>query len=456
MEEKITLSPQPGQQTKFLSTSADIAIYGGAAGGGKTYSLLFEPLRHIHNNGFSGVIFRREIPQIMNPGGMWDEAINLYASMGAAPNRSSHQFHFQTGSKIKFSHLEQESSVFAWQGSQIPYIGFDELTHFTKTQFFYMISRNRSTSGVKGYIRGTTNPDPDSWVKEFIGWWIGEDGYPIPERDGIIRWFTRDGDKLIWSDTKDSDHAKSVTFIAATLEDNQILMQKDPGYVSNLESLPYVERMRLRKGNWNVRATAGNMFRRDWFEIVDAIPAKTESVRYWDRASSENEDAAWTAGVKMHRAQNGLYFIEDVCRFRGRPLRVEESIKNMAIADGWLSKVGIEQDPGQAGVSEAEAYGRLLSGFDVKIVRVSTDKVTRAKPLSAQCERGNVKLLRGQWNKDFLEELEGFPEVKYKDQVDASSGAFNLLAGVNVGEFTKAMSAGRIKSIVGSMKGEQW
>ena len=97
------------------------------------------------------------------------------------------------GSKIKFSHLQLETTVHDWQGAQIALICFDELTHFTAYQFFYMVSRNRSTCGVKPYIRATCNPDADSWVAEFLAWWIDhETGYPIPERVGVLRYYIRD------------------------------------------------------------------------------------------------------------------------------------------------------------------------------------------------------------------------------------------------------------------------
>ena len=116
-------------------------------------------------------------------------------------------------------------------------------------------------------------------------------------------------------------------------------------------------------------------------------------------------------------------------------------------------KVGVEQDPGQAGVADAQNFIRLLAGFPVEAVKVSTDKITRALPASAQAEAGNIKLLRGKWNADFLLELENFPEVSHDDQVDAMSGAFNLLTGSNVGDFTKDMVPTKVTTFAPSMKG---
>jgi hypothetical protein len=103
--------------------------------------------------------------------------------------------------KIKFSHLQFETTVYDWQGAQIALICFDELTHFTAHQFFYMVSRNRSTCGVRPYIRATCNPDADSWVADFLAWWIDpETGLPIPERAGVLRYYVRVSERIVWAD----------------------------------------------------------------------------------------------------------------------------------------------------------------------------------------------------------------------------------------------------------------
>ena len=167
------IRPQQGAQEKFLMSSADIAIYGGAAGGGKTFALLIECLRHSDNPDFNAVVFRRQSNQITNAGGLWDTAVNMYSPLGASfKTNPSPQVTFPSGAKINFNHLQLERDIYNWQGSQIALIAFDELTHFTEKQFVYMLSRNRSTCGVKPYIRATTNPDADSWVADFLSWWM--------------------------------------------------------------------------------------------------------------------------------------------------------------------------------------------------------------------------------------------------------------------------------------------
>ncbi|MGB3452940.1 MAG: terminase family protein [Moheibacter sp.] len=274
------IRPQSGYQLKALSSSADILIGGGAAGVGKTFSLLLEPIRHIANPKFGSVIFRRTSPQIRTEGGLWDASQKLYRRIpNAKPKETILEWKFPSGAKVKFSHMEHENNKFDWQGSEIPMIGFDELTHFSKSMFLYMLSRNRSTCGVKPYIRATCNPDPDSWVAGFIEWWIDQDvhspnyGYPIPERQGVLRYVCVENDNFVWGDTIDEvyqrckefideqvelskglaqvkDFIKSVTFVGGSIYENVELLKIDSGYLGNLNMLPQDEKNRLLGGNW--------------------------------------------------------------------------------------------------------------------------------------------------------------------------------------------------------------
>ncbi len=281
--------PQDGYQMTALSSSADIVIGGGAAGAGKTFSLLLDPLRDIHNPDFGGVIFRRTTPQITAQGGLWDESKKIYPYVNAKPNQTLLSWTFPKGSKIKFSHLEHEKNVTAWQGSQITFIGFDELTHFSKETFFYLLSRNRSTCGVKPYVRATCNPDPDSWVYELINWWISEDGFPIPERQGVVRYFCKDGDSMIWGDTIEEcikkasyyiiplsekagiapeNFVKSLTFVGGSVYENKELLSVNPQYLANLASQSEDNRKMLLDGNWKVSINPQDIYQYNSFKDV--------------------------------------------------------------------------------------------------------------------------------------------------------------------------------------------
>jgi hypothetical protein len=269
----VIIKAQEGFQEAFLSSSADIVLGGGSKGGGKSFALLMEPLRHIHIKDFTPVFFRNTTQQIRASGGIWETSKKLYSGLNVVFGESMLKASFSSGAFMKFAHLEYEKDLDNWQGSQIPYIAFDELTHFSWNQFITMLSCNRSVCGVRPYMRATCNPDPDSWVRDFIDWWIDADGYIIPERCGVIRFFTVDEDDVVWGSTKaevlekcahkfkpiielgknPEDLIKSFTFIEGNVYGNKALLDADPGYLGNLLALPEQERKRLLDGNWNVK-----------------------------------------------------------------------------------------------------------------------------------------------------------------------------------------------------------
>lgn len=271
----IEIRPQPGPQEAFLSSSADIAIYGGAAGGGKSFALILESLRHINVPGFGGIIFRRTSPELTGAGSLWELASAIMRPLGAKLRESpTLDVRWPSGATLQMMHLQHASDVYAHQSKQYAFIGFDELTHFESSQFWYMVSRLRSTCGVRPYLRACTNPDPDSFVRQLIAWWIGPDGRAIPERSGVLRWFVRKGETLVWGDTpedlagmcEDGDRPMSLTFIHAGLEDNAILLAKDPGYRARLKALPEVERERLLGANWDIRPEGGKYIQASYLE----------------------------------------------------------------------------------------------------------------------------------------------------------------------------------------------
>ena len=455
----MTVRPQPGPQETFLSSPADIVLYGGAAGGGKSFGLLLDPLRYVSNPDFGAVVFRRTYPEITQEGGLWDESEKLYPLLGAGSNQSALEWTFASGASVGFAHLQHEKTKFNYKGAQIAYMGFDELTSFTKSQFFYMLSRNRSTSGVRPCVRATTNPDADSWVAAFIAWWIDQTealpdgrpnlryGLPIPERAGVVRYFARDGDAIVWGDStadvlarvpkllaaggglRPEDLVKSFTFVPATIHDNQALLARDPSYLANLLLQNDVERGRLLDGNWKVRAAAGAYFRRETIEVVqpDDVPHGVAWSRHWDlagtRPSASNPDPDYTCGSKIGEAPDGTVYWADAVLLRDDPSAVERTVAVTASQDGHDVPVYLEQEPGQSGKSQIEHYARnVLKGYTVHGSRASGDKTVRAAAPSAAAGRGQVKLVRGDWNDAVLRMLERFPDPsEHDDPVDTLS-----------------------------------
>lgn len=396
------------------------------------------------------------MPQIINSGALLDASQSIYRNIPGAVLRKSPRPHwiFPSGAIIYFAHLEREDTVYDWQGTEITLIEFDEVTHFTESQFWYMLSRNRGMAGIKPYVKCSCNPDPDSFIRKLMAWWIDDEtGYAIPERSGVIRYMARLDGEIVWGDAKeelyqkgiDKTMIKSFTFIASSIFDNQALLKNNPEYLANLKSLPIVQQERLLSGNWNIRPAAGMYFPRDKATLIEDIPNDVVKwVRSWDLAGTEDkknnnpEDGpAYTAGVLIGLRKNGRIVIADVINRRMNSADVRNTVFNTAKADKARFKkirIRMSQDPGQAGKSQSEDYLKLLSGFSINIERESGSKETRAEPLSAQwigikgSEKGNVDIVLADWTDFLIRQAESFPSGRFKDCVDAMCNGFDELS----------------------------
>lgn len=172
----------------------------------------------------------------------------------------------------------------------------------------------------------------------------------------------------------------------------------------------------------------GGMFKRHWFPIIDAMPVTVKRrVRKWDLAASlqlPGTDPDWSVGVKLAELEDGSFVVEDVVRFRELGASVRAAIKRMAASDTRACHIVVPQDPGQAGKDQAQSIIKENVGYIIKAIRETGSKDVRAEPFAAQCEAQNVKILRGPWNEEFINELCAFPQG-HDDQVDAAAGAFN-------------------------------
>lgn len=179
------------------------------------------------------------------------------------------------------------------------------------------------------------------------------------------------------------------------------------------------------------RAAEGNRFKRHWFKIVDSSPIVGQRVRYWDRAATEG-GGNFTVGLLMSRAEDGRFYIEDIVRGQLSSLHAQNIMLQTAQLDaqrhGNTVQIFFEQEGGSAGKDAAQVILSKLAGFNIYADSVSGSKEVRAEPFAAQCEAGNVMLVKGAWNMPFIEEVTEFPNGGYDDQVDAASGSFNKLA----------------------------
>lgn len=184
-------------------------------------------------------------------------------------------------------------------------------------------------------------------------------------------------------------------------------------------------------GQLQQRPTAreGGMFKRSWFEdkIIDEVPAGTVFVRHWDLAATKSKTAARSAGVRMGKTPEGQYIVMHCKALQEEGNKIRRAIIQASDADGPETVISLPQDPGQAGKVQKSDFAIMLAGRRFKIEIETGDKEVRAGPFADQCEAGNVYLLRGEWINEYLDELCLFPGGKFKDRVDASSGAFGYL-----------------------------
>lgn len=394
------------QQLLFLSLPCKEAMYGGAAGGGKSWALLAAATQFVHIPGYSAILFRRTYPQLKKPGGLIPTAEQWFGGTDAHWRGDDYQWVFPSGATINFGFMEHEKSKWIYQGAAFQFIGFDELTHFQESQYRYLFSRLRRPDGCADPLLASV---------------------PLRMRSGANPGGV--GHKWVHNRFFVEGAAKGRIFIPAKLEDNPLIDKE--AYEETLAELDPVTRQQLRYGDWNIQPD-GNLFKREWFgDVVErsAVPRLVSQVRYWDFAASEKKrkkgDPDWTSGGHVAEGADGLFYIMDMVHFRGTPRAVEKVVKGTAVRDGYEVPIWIEEEGGSAGLIVLDHYRRdVLKGWEVHGDRPTTSKVVRSGPFSAACEAGNVRLVRGAWNGDFIDELCAFPTGDHDDQVDAASGGF--------------------------------
>lgn len=247
-------------QYKLLTSPSEFMLFGGSAGGGKSWGLCLDPLRHVQGPTASPnarcALFRKTYPQLTQAGGLLDTTRLIYTPLGATFNQTRSEWTFPSGGKVSLNTLQYDKDIEQYLGAQWDWVGIDEAAAFTLQNVMFFWSRCRSKSGIKPTLRMTANPDNSSFLFPMIHWWLNpETGYPNYEKSGVVRHFTTEEDKFVWSDTPVLDEAgtqisTSMTFIPARITDNQSLMASDPAYHRRLMALPTQERERFLDGNW--------------------------------------------------------------------------------------------------------------------------------------------------------------------------------------------------------------
>ena len=394
--------PTP-KQLAFLMLDVREALYGGAAGGGKSDALLMAALQYVDVPGYSALLLRKTFADLALPGALMTRANDWLRPTGTRFAANQHRWVFASGANLTFGYLDAVGAEYRYQSSEFQFIGFDELTQFREVQYRYLFSRLRRLVGSNIPLRMRSASNPGGIGHEWV-------------RSRFVDKTEEDGDRM---------------FVPATLTDNPYLDAE--GYIQSLQQLDPVTRQQLLNGDWTARQD-GNLFKREWLPIVGELPvAINRSVRFWDLAATAaraGTDPDYTAGVRVDYGADGLYYITDVQRMQGSPAEVESRVRQTAMIDGPSTLVIIEQEPGASGVNTIHNYvTRVLPEFTARGQRSTGSKVERAGPVSSQAEVGNVRLLRGGWVPVFLDEIEAFPLGGHDDQVDALSGAFMRLRG---------------------------
>jgi predicted phage terminase large subunit-like protein len=368
-------------------------------------------LQYVDVPNYSAILFRRTFADLSLPGALMDRFKSWAALYDDIHwNNNSFQATFPSGARVSFGYLNNTGDYLRYKGSEFQFIGMDEVTEIRESDYRYMFSRlRRPASGplasVPLRMTAASNPAPN-WVRQRF----------------IIEGKT-----------------EGRIFVPSKLTDN-------PGidavsYRQALQALDPIERRRLEEGDW-WSTTLGTLFDRTSMVIMDTdeIPQITSSaraVRFWDLAATEpnhsNPNPDWTVGTLMLFDQ-GISYILDVKKARVRGEKVEELISRTAYEDGKGVPIRMEQEPGSSGKALMDQYARyVLPGYDFAAIRSTGDKVTRARPFAAAAANGNVRVVRGTWLSDWLDEFSSFPEAcDHDDQVDSAVGAFTHLTGLGL------------------------
>lgn len=296
------------KQRQFLSLLCQEALYGGAAGGGKSDALLMAALMYVDVPGYAAIIFQRSLTDFVLAGGLIDRAHEWLGGTAATWDGSTKTWTFPAGATLSFGYIKNYSDALRYKSTEFQLIGFEELTRYREKEYRYLFSRLRKTLTLKVPLRmrGVTNP--------------GDIGH-----DWVKQRFITEGEK------------NKRVFISAKASENPYLDQEE--YDMSLEALDAATRMQLKDGNWDVRQ-GGGLFKREWFKTftnADEIKFK-KIVRFWDLASTApapGKDPDWTAGALVGFAA-GRYYVLDVRRMRGTPGDVEKFVKRTAIEDRLL------------------------------------------------------------------------------------------------------------------------
>lgn len=379
---------------------------------------------------FRCVFIRETSTQLSQAGGLYQEAEKMWKQFGAKfKTHPQMTATFPSGASVQFKVCGADRDISNYDGGQFSMVVFDEAQNHTDVQIRYLESRIRSQAKGPHQLIATANPRRESHLMPFVNWYLDQEtGIPIPERSGIERYYASYCGTMVFGDTKEELIEKypgitpqSYTFISATVKDNPRMKILNPGYVARLENLKRVERERLLLGSWFAKESSSGYFKREWCEIIKQAPADVVArARGMDLASSlaseSNPNPDYSASTRISRDKLGYYIVEHVDRYRKLTHGVLEEIVRRFNEDkrelGSVVPTVIPRDPGASGAQANMFFIKTLveQGVDARseVVSGHAGKLARMQPFLSLCEAGWVKVVEGDWNEMWFNELEDY------------------------------------------------
>lgn len=346
---------------------------------------------------------------------------------------------FPSGAEVQFKVCSADRDITNFDGLQASLVVFDEAQWHSEVQIKYLESRIRSKAKGPHQLIATANPNLHCYLYQFVKPYLNmETGIPRPELSGIERYYAvYNGATVIGDSSKELTDLygpgcspQTYTYISATVADNPVMRKLNLAYVTRLENLKRTERDRLYLGSWHAKENSAGYFRRDMCEEISTPPTDiTNRVRGMDLAGSLPSEAYpnpdWTASVMMSRTKSGFYVVEHVERYRKL---INGVMENIAATDKKDKELGVEcavylpEDPGAAAKAATMFFVKSLveSSVDARMDKTggNKSKLSRMQPFLSLAEAGLVKVVKGDWNDMWYNELEDFVDGNRQQKDD--------------------------------------
>jgi len=410
-EEAVAFHPNDGPQTEFLAAGEKDVLYGGAAGGGKSYAMLVDPLRYAHKKAHRALILRRSMPELRE---LIDKSRELYpkAFPGCKFREVEKLWNFPSGAKIEFGFLEKDADVYRYQGQAYSWIGFDEITHLpTEFGWNYLASRLRTTDpDIETYLRCTANPGGVGahWVKKRY----------VESADPNKSFIGKDG--------------LSRKFIPAKLDDNPYLA-KDGRYEQMLKALPPIQRRQLLEGNWDVAEGAAFVEFDPTVHVIEPfhLPITWERVKGIDYGYAAESCCVWGA---IDRSDGTLIIYRELYRKGLTGLDLGRIITEMEVEDPFSVQGVLDTAAWARTGTTGPTVGETLQQLGHKLRRADKNriqgKIQIHEYLRVQNSGSRPKLQIFNNCPNLIRELQSIPLSKTKPEdvdTNASDHAYDAL-----------------------------